>query len=103
MEEVGKNDAAIAWVVIGGIGGGILGYWKGHDDGYEKAKSEDVPYMRSLENQNAWLQNEKDQLVTELWQERSAKADIQKELERLQKEMVQLGIQKKKLTPAQAV
>lgn len=99
---MGKNDAVIAWVFIGGVVGGVLGYGKGHNDGYQKAKSEDLPYMQSLENQNSRLQNEKDQLVTELWQERRAKAEIQKELEKLQEETVQLSIRKKKPTSAQS-
>lgn len=87
MEEVRKSIEVLSWLIFGGIGGGTFGYCKGHSDGYRKAKCEDMPYIRALENENSRLRSEEAKLITELWQERRAKAEIQREIGRLRKEI----------------
>jgi len=89
---VGRNDGAALALIIGGIGGGILAYWRGHNDGYQKAKSEDIPYIQALENGNSRLQNQNDQLMAELLHERRSNAQLREELKK--RDMVQPEVQK---------
>ena len=75
-----NEDVTLA--LIFGIGGSVLGYWKGRDDGYTHAKSEDTPYMRALERENSRLQHQNSQLTVDLLQERRRNAQLREELER---------------------
>ena len=77
------DNEDFGWALIGGLGGGVIGYLKGHSDGYQKAKSEDASYIRSLENENSRVLSDTNQLMTQLLQERKAKAELQNRLDKL--------------------
>ena len=76
---MGKNDIVLA-LILGGVGGGVIGYGKGHSNGYENAKSEDAAYINSLENDNVRLLNLNRTLQAELSQERRTRMRLQEEL-----------------------
>jgi len=79
-----KNGETIAALVFGGmaggLGGGLLGYSKGYDDGYAKAKGEDAPYVRALEDENARLHLSNGQLLAALLEERRRKSLIEERI-----------------------